>query len=132
MDKYINSAVANKKECRLRWEESGTRTHQTSNTAILRIHCFLNTRRHAISDMAANAVITSNPGTSFSSPCAGVVTGDVVEDTTVGVCTGDVTGVDAVAGVSTGDTAGEGVTASAVVVEVSYFAFHAVIPPSML
>jgi len=95
------------------------------------LHNTLNTRRrHTIRDIAANAAITSNPGTSFPAPCAGVVTGDVAGDT-VDVCLGDIKGVDVATGVCTGDIVGRVVSAP-VNIEVSYFAFHAVIPPSML
>lgn len=98
--------------------------HKPQTLLFYAIHCFLNTRqRHAINDIAANAKINSNPGTCFSSSSS--------SDAGVGVC--DVTGVDVAAGVCTGDTVVEGVSVSfGVDVEVSNFAFHAVIPPSML
>ena len=74
--------------------------HKPQTLLFYAIHCFLNTRqRHAINDIAANAKISSNPGTCFSSS----------SDAGVGVC--DVTGVDAAAGVCTGDIEGRVVSA---------------------
>jgi hypothetical protein len=64
-------------------------------------------KHQAIRDMAANAKVTSNPGTRFSSPGVGDTAGE---------------------GVSVGVSVGVGVA-----VEVAnFFPFHAFIPPSML
>ena len=79
---------------------------------------FLN-KQHAISDIAAIAKVTSNPGT------PGVVIGEVIGD-------GDAAGVGEE--VTVGERVGTGVCVGiGVAVEVANFSFfHAFIPPSML